>query len=42
MTPTAVTSKGAMRGGGQGTRGSCDEMGVEALGNATTNQKKGA
>ena len=35
--PNAVTSKGATRGGGRGTRRSCDEMGVEALGNTTTN-----
>jgi hypothetical protein len=40
--PNAVTSKGTTRGGGRGTRQSCDEMGVEALGNATTNQMRGA
>ena len=41
-TPTAVRSKGATRGGGQGTRQSCNEMGVEMLGNVTTNQTKKA
>ena len=40
-TPNAVTSKGATSGGGRGTMRSCNEMGVEALGNATTNQTRG-
>ena len=41
-TSNAVTSKGATRGRGQGTGRSCDEMRVEALGNGTTNQMRGA
>jgi hypothetical protein len=31
----AVTSEGTTRGGGRGTRQSCNKMGVEALGNLT-------
>jgi hypothetical protein len=42
MTPNAVTSEGTTRGGGQGIRRSCNEMGVGGLGNATTNQTRGA
>jgi hypothetical protein len=40
--PNAVMSNGATRGGGRVTRQRCNKMGVEALGNATTNQTKGA
>jgi hypothetical protein len=40
-TPNAVTSEGATRDGGQGTRQSCNKMGVEALGNTATNQTRG-
>ena len=36
-TPNAVTSKGKTKDGGQGTRQSCGQMGVEALGKMTTN-----
>jgi hypothetical protein len=39
--PNAVTEE-TTRGRGQGTRRSCDEMRVEALGNATTNQTREA
>jgi hypothetical protein len=41
--PNTVTNKGATRGGDRDTRRSCDKMGVEVLGKATTNvNKRGA
>ena len=42
MTLNAVTSEGTTRGRGRDNKRSCDEMGVEVLGNATTNQTRGA
>ena len=40
--PNTVMSEGSTRGESQSTRRSCAEMGVEALGNAVTNQTRGA